>query len=126
MATFSLEWVNGGEPFEVSPDRLTLADLEAANLAKKQVIESVNGAQVPDAAEDLWRAQLVERMDLAETKVLLRRVLIRVDSKVEDLSVDEVATRLDAATLGRLGEALQEAAEEAEPDASGGGVDPSG
>ncbi len=127
--TFSLDWVNDGDPFEVTPDKLSLGTIEAGQVARKEILENM-GEEIEDVPEDLmdlYRGQVVAEMDLAENRILLYRFLSQVDPSLEEMSSREVAERIPVGLMNELGAALKEAREKATPDEETPGIeDPSG
>lgn len=124
-STFQLDWVKDGEPFEVSPDRITLGDIEAAQKARRHVLEGLDDqlADTPAFLEDEVRAEIVREMDMAENQTLITRYLMRVDPSLKELTREELLEQLTAQKVGELGAALQAAATEG---GNGGGLeDPS-
>lgn len=99
-STFKFEWMNGGQPFDLSGTRITPSAYRASKVAKRhtflEACKDIPATMAPEA-----RAALVEeaREEAVQHQgaVLIHGALVQVDPKVKEMTVEQVMDRLDMA-----------------------------
>lgn len=129
--TFSLPWVQGGEPFTLDPEDLSMADVLAIQRVRHQVLKE-ELADIPGDLPENLRNELVgsarEVAQFEQSAEMLYRLLCGIDGDLQAHGKDYVMERLGQATVRELLEGMDVDVEELERAArgEGSGADPLG
>lgn len=119
--TYTFGWMNGGQPFDFGPNRVTphAARASVAHRTKalkdglKEVVDDLRN--LPPLASQAIIDSVKEEAALAQGEALLYWAFVHVDPKVKDLPIAEVMQKFDLKTYKELVDLLNTDDDEKRP-----------
>lgn len=98
IPTYTYEWMNGGQPFDFGPQRVTPYAARASAAHKSGVLKNSLRANdmsgLPPLAVQAIVDSAKEEAALAQGEALMFWSLVQVDPKVKDLGMDAVMQKI--------------------------------
>lgn len=111
MDTYTFEWMNGGQPFDFGPHRVTPHAARASAAHKSKVLKErlrdldLNG--MPPLAVQAVVDSVKDESYMAAGDALIFWSLVQVDPKLETLGLDAVMRKMDLESYGNLMESAK-------------------